>query len=64
MRTCHGTSINPLGFATESFDALGRFRSVQALFDASGNQTGTRELKRDRHAAGGVRGRDDHLVSG
>jgi len=41
---CHGTAINPLGFATENFDALGRFRTVQTLFDADGNQTGTREL--------------------
>jgi hypothetical protein len=41
---CHGTAINPLGFATEDFDALGRFRSVQTLYDASGAETGTREL--------------------
>ncbi|MCS6901999.1 MAG: DUF1592 domain-containing protein [Myxococcales bacterium] len=33
---CHRNSINPLGFATENFDALGRFRSEQRLFDAQG----------------------------
>jgi hypothetical protein len=34
---CHATVINPLGFASESFDALGRHRSEQVLFDADGN---------------------------
>ena len=27
---CHSTAINPLGFATEGFDALGRFRTSSA----------------------------------
>jgi hypothetical protein len=30
---CHATRINPLGFATENFDALGRVRSSQTLYD-------------------------------
>ncbi|NUO53909.1 MAG: DUF1592 domain-containing protein [Polyangiaceae bacterium] len=30
---CHASLINPLGYATEGFDALGRSRSVQTLFD-------------------------------
>ncbi|MEJ7729208.1 MAG: DUF1592 domain-containing protein [Polyangiaceae bacterium] len=30
---CHPTFINPLGFATESFDALGRWRATQRLLD-------------------------------
>jgi hypothetical protein len=30
---CHATLINPLGFATESFDALGRVRTSQVLYD-------------------------------
>jgi hypothetical protein len=34
---CHGRLINPLGFALEGFDALGRFRTAQALFDRQGN---------------------------
>ena len=42
--TCHGTAINPLGFPIESFDALGRFRTAQTLYDDAGNQTGSREL--------------------
>ncbi len=38
---CHRALINPLGFATEGFDSLGRFRTEQRLFDALGNETGT-----------------------
>jgi hypothetical protein len=30
-----------MGFATENFDALGRLRSVQTLFDADGSVTGS-----------------------
>jgi hypothetical protein len=41
---CHASIINPLGYATESFDSLGRFRTAQRLFDASGNQTGTKPI--------------------
>lgn len=35
-RGCHATVINPLGFAFEGFDALGRFRSEQKIFSSSG----------------------------
>jgi hypothetical protein len=35
---CHAVQINPLGFATENFDALGRVRAEQTLFD---EETGT-----------------------
>lgn len=35
--SCHTNFINPLGFATEGFDSLGRVRSEQALFDETGN---------------------------
>ena len=31
--SCHPTQINPLGFATENFDALGRVRTEQRFFD-------------------------------
>ena len=31
---CHETAINPLGFATEGFDALGRVRNEQVFYDA------------------------------
>lgn len=33
---CHTTQINPLGFATENYDALGRVRETQRLFSAQG----------------------------
>lgn len=41
---CHQALINPLGFATESFDALGRFRSEQVLFDDAGEPTISRPI--------------------
>jgi len=37
---CHTQLINDLGFATENFDALGRLRTEQRLFDAKGKQVG------------------------
>jgi len=37
--SCHKPIINPLGFATENFDALGRSRTDQPLFDAQGHVT-------------------------
>jgi Protein of unknown function (DUF1592)/Protein of unknown function (DUF1588)/Protein of unknown function (DUF1595) len=33
---CHSTILNPIGFSTENFDALGRHRTTQKLFDAAG----------------------------
>lgn len=33
---CHQTLINPIGFATENFDALGRVRTEQRLFSSQG----------------------------
>jgi hypothetical protein len=42
--SCHQLAINPLGFATEGFDALGRFRTSQRLFDATGKETGTKAV--------------------
>jgi hypothetical protein len=41
---CHAPAINPLGFVTEGFDALGRFRTEQRLFDENGNETGTKAV--------------------
>jgi hypothetical protein len=41
---CHATVINALGFATENFDALGRFRSEQRFFDADGNPAGSKPV--------------------
>jgi len=33
---CHVPYLNPLGFATESFDGLGRFRTMETLYNADG----------------------------
>jgi hypothetical protein len=41
---CHAAQINPLGFVTEDFDSLGRFRTEQRLFDASGEETGAKAV--------------------
>jgi hypothetical protein len=41
---CHAALINALGFATESFDALGRFRSEQRIFDAEGKDAGSKPI--------------------
>jgi len=39
--SCHKSIINPLGFATENFDSLGRGRTAQAFFDSTGKMTTT-----------------------
>jgi hypothetical protein len=41
---CHSTVINPLGYATENFDALGRYRTEQKLFDETGRATGSKPI--------------------
>ena len=41
---CHMTLINPLGFATESFDALGRYRTEQKLYDEDGESIGSKAV--------------------
>jgi hypothetical protein len=33
---CHSNYLNPLGFATEDFDGLGRFRAQQTLYNDDG----------------------------
>src|SRR5262249_613383 len=38
---CHTTLINPSGFITESFDALGRERTAEKIFDPQGNLIAT-----------------------
>jgi Protein of unknown function (DUF1592)/Protein of unknown function (DUF1588)/Protein of unknown function (DUF1595)/Protein of unknown function (DUF1585) len=35
--SCHTNWINPLGFATEDFDGLGRFRTQQVLYNVDGS---------------------------
>jgi hypothetical protein len=38
---CHTVQINPLGYATENFDPLGRLRTEETLFDAQGHAVGS-----------------------
>jgi hypothetical protein len=59
---CHMALINPLGFATESFDALGRYRSQQILFDDDGTRIGEKAV--DTSAVPRVIGDDATLVNG
>ena len=40
---CH-RALNPLGYVSEGFDALGRVRTHQQLFDLFGNATGAPEV--------------------
>jgi hypothetical protein len=58
--TCHSETINPPGFITERFDALGRERTVERLFDAEGNETGTVPV--DTSTVPGVRLGDDRVM--
>ena len=39
--SCHPLFVNPLGFATESFDGLGRFRSSETVYNPDGTVAGT-----------------------
>jgi hypothetical protein len=41
---CHPVQINPLGFATENFDPLGRLRTSQTLYDDQGNAVGSAKI--------------------
>jgi hypothetical protein len=59
---CHTTLINPLGFATESFDALGRYRSEQLLFDEDGQRIGEKAV--NTSSVPRVTGDDDSTVNG
>ena len=43
--SCHKYQINPLGFLTESYDALGRFRSEQVLLSATGEVLGKKPVR-------------------
>jgi len=57
---CH-TQLNPLGYATESYDALGRFRTVETLFDAEGNVLA--EVPVDTEAAPEVLDGDERVAA-
>jgi len=41
---CHSTIINPLGFVSENYDALGRVRDQQVIFDDEGEVSGARPI--------------------
>ncbi|HEX5657978.1 MAG TPA: DUF1592 domain-containing protein, partial [Polyangiales bacterium] len=41
---CHTTRINPLGFSTEDFDALGRKRTKQELFSDQGKVVASKNI--------------------
>ena len=41
---CHKAFINPLGFASENFDSLGRERAAQLFFDDTGKMTGSKAV--------------------
>lgn len=43
-RGCHLPLVNPAGFATENFDALGRHRTTQRLFGEDGAVVGERPI--------------------
>jgi len=59
---CHTTQINPLGFATENFDALGRMRTSQRLYDPSGAEVGTKPV--DTHSTPMIKDEDSTPSSG
>jgi len=41
---CHKSRINPIGFASENFDGLGRERTKQTFFDDAGKVTGSKAI--------------------
>jgi hypothetical protein len=49
---CHKSFINPLGFASENFDSLGRERAQQTFFDDTGKAIGSKAV--DTTSAPGV----------
>lgn len=58
---CHA-QFNPLGFATENFDSLGRERSKELIVSADGKITG--ELPIDTNIVPNVDDQDTKMVSG
>jgi hypothetical protein len=58
---CHTAIINPPGFITEGFDALGRERTEEKLYDAQGNLLAS--LPIDTSAAPAVKPGDTRVMS-
>jgi hypothetical protein len=42
--SCHAYKINPLGYATENYDGLGRLRSEQRLFSPAGVEVARKQV--------------------
>lgn len=59
---CHVTQINPLGFATEGFDSLGRPRTKQDLYGSDGKVVLSKPI--DTRSVPNVRPGDDTPSSG
>lgn len=59
---CHAALLNPLGYVTEGFDALGRARTHQQLFASDGTPTAAPAV--DTTAVARVDLTDDHLYQG
>ncbi len=59
---CHGKSINPLGFATEGYDALGRLRATEPIYDETGKLLA--ELPLDTTSIPRVWSNDESQVKG
>ena len=59
--SCHKELINPLGFITENFDALGRERSEEKFFDQKGDQIGSQPINTGTATA--VTGEDPSAIS-
>jgi hypothetical protein len=60
--SCHTYQINPLGFATENYDGLGRLRSEQRLFSSGGAEVGRRAV--DTHVVPRIALYDEAPVDG
>lgn len=59
-KTCHAVFINPLGYVTEGYDALGRYRTEERLFDQQGQPVGTKPV--DSSAVPAVTPGDDTVI--
>lgn len=58
---CHQSLINPLGFVTENFDSVGRYRTEQVLVDEEGNVVATRPV--DTSTTPYIAGSEDRMAN-
>lgn len=58
---CHA-GLNPMGFSLESYDAVGRFRSTEKIFDSSGIQIAEHPL--DLQVNPNINSLNDPIISG